>query len=162
MQADKGSACTSAAAGEQNASQTLHAPYSNLVWCDSAVTKNLPVAAFLCTDIAGVSSSSRSGTAAVQVTVEVHAASWDVRQYIHTQLQLQAPAGGQQKQLPAALPESGPEVFGPYAATLSKHQRNGQLYISRLQDKHEPQTYKQHLAGEPHRVVLQQGVSAGG
>ena len=61
----------------------------------------------------------------MQVTVEVHAASWDVRQYILSQLQQQAPAGQQQQQgqLPAAQAGSstpGPKVFGPYAATLSK------------------------------------------
>jgi hypothetical protein len=174
----RSAARTPAAAGEQSASQALQAPYSPLVSCHNALCKHMSVAAFLCTDIAGVSSSSSSGsgTAAVQVTVEVHAASWDVEQYILSQLQQQAPAGQQQGQLPGAQPEPGPEVFGPYAATLSKYQRNGQLfitwmqhqqsrgelYISRLQDRHEPQTFRQHLAGHPHQVVLQERVSAGG
>jgi hypothetical protein len=124
------------------------------------VGNHITVAAFLCTDIADVSSSTGSGTAAVQVMVEVHAASWDVQQYIRTQLQLQAPAGQQQRQPSAAQSEHGPKVFGPYAATLSKYQRNRPLRISGLQHQHEPQTYLQHLGGEPHCLVLQERVSA--
>jgi hypothetical protein len=115
------------------------------------------VANSLCTDLAGISSSSGSGTAAVQVTVEVHAASWDVRQYILSQQQ-------QQGQLPESQPSSstpGPKVFGPYAATLSKDKRSV-TWVTQLQHQHEPQTYLQHLAGKPHRVVLQERVSAEG
>jgi hypothetical protein len=100
----------------------------------------------------------------VRVTVEVHAASWDVQQYIRTQLQLQ---GQQQQQGQPPVSQAdvaaggSPEVFGPYAATLTKD-KHSNLRITRLQHKHEPQTYLQHLAGEPHRVVLQKRVSAGG
>jgi hypothetical protein len=141
-------------------------PFSHLLWCDSKVQAGkcrFLVAAGLCTHIAGVSSSSGgSGTAAVQVTIEVHAASWDVQQYILSQLQQQEPAGGQQgkQSVQAGSSTPGPRVFGPYAATLSKNMySNRRLYISRLQHDHEPQTYKQHLAGKPHRLVLQERVS---
>jgi hypothetical protein len=96
----------------------------------------------------------------VQVTVEVHAASWDVQQYILSQLQQQQ----QQQQPPAAQADTSrpnPKVFGPYAATLSKDKYNT-LHITQLQQQHEPQTFRQHLAGKPHRVVLQERVSAWG
>jgi hypothetical protein len=104
----------------------------------------------------------------VQVTVEVHAASWDVRQYILSQLQQQAPAGRQQQQGQPPVSQAGstaggsPKVFGPYAATLSKDKNNKQLSITQMQHQHDPQTYLQHLAGKSHRVVLQGRVSAGG
>lgn len=158
-----------AAAAGASSAQGLHAPYSNLLWCESAVERSrCKVTASLCTDIAGVNSSSGSGTAAVQATVEVHAASWDVRQYIFSQLQQQAPAGQQQQrqqgQPPAAQAGGAAggshEDFWPYAATLTKYKSSPQFFVTQLQDQHEPQTYLQHLAGKPHRVVLQERVSA--
>jgi hypothetical protein len=154
-----------AAGAQQHDEQALCAPYSHLLWCDTANHAQIKIANSLCTDMEGVSSSSGSGTAAVQVTVEVHAASWDVRQYILSQLQQQAPAAGtQQGQLPGAQAGSstpGPKVFGPYAATLTRDKGN-QLYFTQLQHQHEPQTYLEHLAGKPHHVVLQERVSAHG
>jgi hypothetical protein len=105
----------------------------------------------------------------VQVTVEVHAASWDVRQYILSQLQQEqqhGPAGQQQQGQPrvsnaGSAAGGSPKVFGTYAATLSRG-KGKHLCITRLQHQHEPQTCWQHIAGEPHRVVLQERVSAGG
>lgn len=151
-----GAASTPAAGAQQGGDQALHAPCSHLLWCEAKVARLFVVASSLCTDIAGVSSSCGSGTAAVQVTVEVHTAPWDVRQYILNQQQQQ------QGQLPAAQGESstpGPKVFGPYTATLLRDKKL-RLIITQLQHQHEPQTYLQHLACKPHCVVLQERVSA--
>jgi hypothetical protein len=94
----------------------------------------------------------------------VHAASWDVRQHILSQLQQQQASAGQQQQRQpssqaAGSSTPGPKVFGPYAATLSTDKKR-RPYITQLQQQHEPHTYKQHLAGKPHCVVLQERVSA--
>jgi hypothetical protein len=158
------SATATPAAGEPSAEEALHAPFSHLLWCEAALQKYLiKTASSLCIDIASVRISSGPGTAAVQVTVEVHAASWDVRQYILSQLQQQAPAQGQQQGGQSGQAASGStsvsKVFGPYAATLTKD-NSSRLFISQLQHQHEPQTYLQHLAGKPHCVVLQESSGA--
>jgi hypothetical protein len=73
-------AAAAAAGADRQPQHSGHPPYSSLLWCEALVEQSrLRLSSVLCADMFGGGSS--GGSTAMQVSVLVHAASWEVKQY---------------------------------------------------------------------------------
>jgi hypothetical protein len=148
-------AAAAAARADRQPQHSGHPPYSSLLWCETTVQQSrLRVSSALCRDMLGGGSS--SGSTALQVSVLVHAASWEVKQYILSQMQPAAAAATAAGQRQATQIDSGCQTWGPFTASLAPEGKA--VLIRQVQHSNQLTSFWELMAAEPHCVVLQERV----